>query len=108
MPKPSYHILVRTNSRPPGHPRGSCGENGSNAIFEKLAMGVEQKGLFGKCTVTNTGCIGPCGVGPVVIVYPDGVWYQKVQPEDVDEILDQHVSQGQKIDRLEIPDELWG
>ena len=49
-------------------------------------MGVEQKGLFGKCTVTNTGCIGPCGVGPVVIVYPDGVWYQKVQPEDVDEI----------------------
>ena len=44
----------------------------------------------------------------VVIVYPDGVWYQKVQPEDVDEILDQHVSQGKKIDRLEIPDELWG
>ena len=108
MPKPSYHILVCTNSRPPGHPRGSCGENGSNAIFEKLAMAVEQKGLFGKCTVTNTGCIGPCGAGPIVIVYPDAVWYQKVQPEDVDEILDQHVGQGTKIDRLEIPDELWG
>ena len=108
MPKPSYHIFVCTNSRPPGHPRGSCGEAGSNAIFEKLAMGVEQKGLLGKCMVANTGCLGPCGVGPVVVVYPDGVWYQKVQPEDIDEILDQHIGQGKKIDRLEVPDELWG
>ena len=58
--------------------------------------------------MTNTGRIGPCGVGPVVIVYPDGIWYQKVKPEDGDEILDQHVGQGKKIDRLEIPDELWG
>jgi (2Fe-2S) ferredoxin len=108
MPKPSYHILVCTNSRPPGHPRGSCTENGSNAIFEKLSMGVEQKGLFGKCVVTSTGCLGPCGVGPVLVVYPEGVWYQKVQPEDVDEILDQHIAQGKKVDRLEVPDELWG
>ncbi len=58
--------------------------------------------------IANTGCLGPCGVGPVVVVYPDGVWYQKVQPEDVDEILDQHIGQGKKIDRLEVPDELWG
>ena len=71
-------------------------------------MGIEQKGLFGKATVTSTGCLGPCGVGPVVIVYPEGVWCQKVQPEDVEEILDQHVGQGKKVDRLEIPDELWG
>jgi len=47
-------------------------------------------------------------VGPVVVVYPEGVWYQKVQPEDVDEILDQHIGQGKKVDRLEVPDELWG
>lgn len=71
-------------------------------------MGVEQKGLFGKCVVTSTGCLGPCGVGPVLVVYPEGVWYQKVQPEDVDEILDQHIAQGKKVDRLEVPDELWG
>jgi (2Fe-2S) ferredoxin len=108
MPKPSYHILVCTNSRPPGHPRGSCTESGSNSIFEKLSMGVDQKGLFGKCVVTSTGCLGPCGVGPVLVVYPDGVWYQKVQPEDVDEILDQHIAQGKKVNRLEVPDELWG
>ena len=41
MPKPSYHILVCTNSRPPGHPRGSCGENGSNTIFENVIWGSD-------------------------------------------------------------------
>jgi (2Fe-2S) ferredoxin len=44
----------------------------------------------------------------VVVVYPDGVWYSKVKPEDVGEILDKHIGQGQKVERLEIPDELWG
>ena len=43
-----------------------------------------------------------------MVVYPDAVWYSKVKPEDVDEILDKHIGQGQKVERLEISDELWG
>ncbi|SVC04336.1 uncharacterized protein METZ01_LOCUS257190, partial [marine metagenome] len=43
-----------------------------------------------------------------VVVYPDGVWYNKVKPEDVDEILDQHIGQGKKVERLELPEEMWG
>lgn len=108
MPKPSYHIFVCTNTRPPGHPRGSCGETGAQTIFEKMAMGVDERGLFGKAFVTSAACMGPCSAGPVVVVYPDAVWYQKVKPEDVDEILDQHIAQGKKVDRLEVPEELWG
>lgn len=108
MPKPSYHILVCTNKRPPGHPRGSCGENGSEALLEKFSMGIEEKMLFGKAIISSSSCIGPCSIGPVVVIYPDGVWYNKVKPEDVDEILDQHIGQGKKVERLEMPDELWG
>jgi len=108
MPKPSYHILVCTNKRPPGHPRGSCSESGSEAVLTKLTMGIEQKMLFGKAIISTTSCLGPCGMGPVVIVYPDSVWYSRVKPEDVDEILDKHIGQGQKVERLEISDELWG
>ena len=108
MPKPSYHILICTNQRPPGHPRGSCAETGAQTILEKFGMGVEEKGLFGKAIVTSTSCMGPCSAGPVVVVYPDGVWYQKVQPEDVNEILDQHIGQGKKVERLEVPEEMWG
>ena len=108
MPKPAYHIFVCTNQRPAGHPRGSCGEVGANAIFEKFSMGIEEKMLFGKAIVTSTTCIGPCGIGPVVVVYPEGVWYNKVKPEDVGEILEQHIMQGKKVDRLEAPEDIWG
>ena len=108
MPKPNYHILICTNQRPPGHPRGSCGELNAQVILEKFGMSVEEKGLFGKAIVTATSCRGPCSVGPVVVVYPDGVWYNKVKPEDVDEILDQHIGQGKKVERLELPEEMWG
>lgn len=108
MPKPSYHILVCNNKRPPGHPRGSCGELQAEAVLEKFTLGIEEKMLFGKAILSTTSCMGPCSVGPVIVVYPDAVWYHKVKPEDVDEILDQHIGQGQKVDRLEMPDVMWG
>ncbi len=108
MPKPAYHILVCTNQRPPGHPRVSCGENGAAALLERFGMGIEEKMLFGKAIVSTSSCLGPCSMGPVVIVYPDGVWYNRVKPADVNEILDQHIAQGKKVERLEIPDAVWG
>ena len=108
MPKPAHHIMVCTNQRPPGHPRGSCGENGAAQVFEKFSMGIEQKMLFGKALITNTGCMGPCSMGTVVVVYPEGVWYIKVKPEDVEEILESHVIGGKKVDRLAMPDDMWG
>ena len=108
MPKPAYHILVCTNQRPPGHPRGSCGESGATSVLEKLSSEIESKMLFGKVIISTTSCLGPCSMGPVVVVYPDGVWYSRVKPGDVAEILDQHIGQGKKVSRLEIPDAVWG
>ena len=108
MPKPAYHILVCANQRPPGHPRGSCGENGAMGVLEAVQSGIESKGLFGKAILSTSSCIGPCSMGPVVIVYPDGVWYNKVKPEDVGEILDSHIGAGKKVDRLEMDESLWG
>ena len=108
MSKPSHHIFICTNQRPAGHPRGSCGENNAQALMEQMGMAIEKKGLFGQVLITNTSCMGPCSMGPVMVVYPDGVWYNKVTPEDVDEILDQHIGQGKKVERLEMPEELWG
>ena len=108
MPKPSHHIFICTNQRPAGHPRGSCGENNAMALMEKMGMAIEQKGLFGQVLITNASCMGPCSMGPVVVVYPEGVWYNKVKTDDVDEILDQHIGQGKKVERLEMPEELWG
>jgi (2Fe-2S) ferredoxin len=77
-------------------------------VAEKFGMGIEQKLLFNKALLSTTGCMGPCSSGPVVVVYPDGVLYNRVTPEDVDEILESHIVNGKKVERLEISEEMWG
>ena len=108
MPKPAYHILVCANHRPPGHPRGSCGENGAMGVLQAVQGGIESKGLFEKALLSTTSCLGPCSMGPMIIVYPDGIWYSKVKPEDVEEILEKHIKNGEKVDRLIMDESLWG
>ena len=48
----------------------------------------------------ETGCLGPCAVGPVAVVYPDGVFYQRLKPEDAAEIVEEHLLKGRVVERL--------
>jgi (2Fe-2S) ferredoxin len=52
-----------------------------------------------------SGCLDQCEHGPTVVVYPDGVWYGRVTPDDVEEIIDSHIVNGKPVERLLIPDE---
>ncbi|MBI3352247.1 MAG: (2Fe-2S) ferredoxin domain-containing protein [Nitrospirae bacterium] len=109
MPKPKHHVLVCTNNRPPGHPRGSCGEKGSNPLLTHFMAEIEKNNLFGDVIVTGSTCVGPCPLGPLVIVYPDAVWYQKVSsPADVAAIVKEHIQEGKPVERLRFPDAMWG
>lgn len=65
--------------------------------LEKFAAGIS-------CTLTSTGCLGPCAVGAVVLVYPGGVLYGRVTPSDVHEIVSQHVVGGKPVTRLIVED----
>ena len=56
----------------------------------------------GDVFISNTGCFGICEKGPVVVVYPDNVWYGSVGTDDVTEIMDQHIEGGTVVDRLVI------
>jgi (2Fe-2S) ferredoxin len=69
---------------------------------------IEKHSLFGTAVVTESGCLGPCMLGPTVVVYPDAVWYGKVLPEDVGEIVESHLKNGKSVDRLILPDTMWG
>ncbi len=100
--KPKHHILVCMNQRPQGHPRGSCGSLGAGSVYEALAGEVEKRALFEQVQVTGTFCMGPCDQGPTVVVYPDGVWYGRVKPEDVPELFDKHLEGGEPVKRLQI------
>ena len=107
MPKPEKHILVCTQGRPAGHPRGSCAEKGSGEVFEAFLKVFEAKNLWGRFMLTNTGCMGPCHEGTTVLVYPDGVMYGGVTASDVTEIVDGHIVGGTPVDRLKMPEDVW-
>jgi (2Fe-2S) ferredoxin len=108
MAKPIKHIFVCNQMRPPGHPRGSCGSNGSAAVFQEFLQQFEKRGLWGKYAVTGSGCIGPCGNGVNVLVYPEGVMYGAKIREDVTAIIDEHLLGDRPVDRLKVPADVWG
>ncbi len=108
MPKPERHILVCMNSRPPGHPKGSCGSAGADQVLFRFQQEFESHGLLGKVAMTATGCLGPCSFAPNVVVYPDAVWYRGVTADDVPEIVKSHLVGGEPVTRLLLPDEVWG
>ncbi|MCX8049197.1 MAG: (2Fe-2S) ferredoxin domain-containing protein [Methylohalobius sp.] len=108
MPKPIRHVFVCTQTRPPGHPKGSCGQRGCGEVFQNFAQKFEQELLYGRYALTATGCLGMCELGPVVLIYPDGVLYAQVQPQDVSEIVTKHLEQGTPVERLLAPETIWG
>lgn len=107
MPRPQKHILVCTQSRPPGHPRGSCGEKGCADVFNAFLGEFQSRNLWGRFAVTNTGCLGTCSLGTAVLVYPEGVMYGGVTPADVKAIIDEHLLADAPVERLKVPAEVW-
>lgn len=77
------HILVCENV--------DCAGRGSGILIRDLRAQIKEAGRQADFKVTRTSCMGRCGEGPVVVVYPDGIWYQKVQPSDVPELVKGHL-----------------
>ncbi len=102
MQKPKYHVFVCTSSRVNGQMKGFCCSKDSVGIVQAFLEQIEEKDLSGEVMVTNTGCFGICSSGPIVVIYPEGVWYKEVTPEDVPEIVEAHLENGKKVERLEI------
>ncbi|ADC90006.1 ferredoxin, 2Fe-2S [Thermocrinis albus DSM 14484] len=95
------HVFVCVQQRPPGHPMGSCSDRGSRDVLQRLMEKVQfDPELFMSTMVTPTGCLNACGAGPIVVVYPEGVWYGNVRPEDVDEIVEKHLKGNEPVERL--------
>jgi len=108
MPKPDKHVFICTNTRPPGHPKSCCTERGAQDLVMEFGRQLEQRELFGRVKITRSGCLGPCELGPSILVYPDGVMYVGVAAGDVTEIFDEHLLGGRPVERLQAPAEIWG
>jgi NADH-quinone oxidoreductase subunit F len=79
---------------------GGCIASGALEISAAFTKEIADAGLAQSNQVVETGCLGPCAVGPVVLVYPDGVFYQNVKPDDVPEIVSEHLLKGRVVTRL--------
>jgi len=102
MIKPKRHIFVCTSSRTNGEPKGFCHAKAGVEIVQNFLEEIRDRDLGGEVFVSNTGCFSLCEKGPIVVVYPDNVWYGSVTPDDVEEIMDEHIEGGNVLKRLEL------
>jgi (2Fe-2S) ferredoxin len=107
MPPFTNHIFVCCNCREPGNSRGCCDPEGTEKLkkrFKKELKARQANGTIGPGEVrANTaGCLDQCELGPVVVIYPRGIWYGRVTPEDVPRILDETVVGGRVLADLVI------
>ena len=77
-----------------------CTSSGSQAVQKAFADNIEAYGLGEEVKLVQTGCFGLCALGPVVIVYPDGTFYSRVTPDDVKEIVEEHLLKGRVVEHL--------
>jgi (2Fe-2S) ferredoxin len=94
-----HHAFACYTQRPPNHPRGSCGALGAIPLWEHLGKRLEAERLP-EIGFTASGCLGFCKTGPLMVVYPEGIWYRPTTTADIDEIVDSHFKQGKRVDRL--------
>jgi (2Fe-2S) ferredoxin len=106
MPKFEKHIFVCGNQRPAGHPRGSCDPEAKGELQVKFKQTLAARGILGTSVRANkSGCLEQCEHGPTVVVYPDAVWYGRVTPGDVEEIIEAHIVGGKPVARLVLPEQ---
>lgn len=95
-----HHVFFCTNKRAAGET--CCEQCNASEIREYAKAKVKQLGLSGEggVRVNAAGCLDRCELGPVVVIYPEEVWYTYVDREDIDEIIDSHLIHNQIVERL--------
>ncbi len=78
----------------------ACISSGALRVKEAFLREMQKNGLEGEIRLVETGCVGPCNLGPLAIVYPEGVFYQKLTPEDAKDIVMEHLLKGRVVERL--------
>ena len=80
-----------------------CTSSNSQQIIDQFDQLLPANNIDKEVKVVKTGCFGLCAEGPIVVVYPEGVMYYRVDPKDVAEIVSEHLVKGRHVERLMIP-----
>ena len=95
-----YHVFFCTNQRAPGE--ACCNNHGAADMRDYMKKRVKELGerIPDRVRINTAGCLDRCDLGPVIVVYPEAVWYTYVDQEDIDEIVESHLAQGRVVERL--------
>lgn len=98
-----YHVFFCNNQRGPGET--CCNARGATEMRIYAKDRLKALGLSGpgKVRINSAGCLDRCDLGPVLVVYPEGVWYTYIDQDDIDEIIDSHLVHGKVVERLQLP-----
>ena len=104
-----HHVFFCTNQREDG--RKCCEQAGASGLRAYAKSRIKELGLSGKeqVRINTAGCLDRCGQGPVIVIYPEEVWYRYTSQQDIDEIIEEHLKKNQVVKRLLIdqPKKKW-
>lgn len=97
-----YHVFFCTNQR-----EGSancCNNFCAQELRDYAKQRIKSLKLNGerKIRINNAGCLDRCDEGPIIVIYPEDIWYTYIDKEDIDEIIDEHLIKGKIVERLKI------
>jgi len=100
VPYYKKHLFLCTNQREDGTP--CCGDYNTRKIRKDIKAKIKQAGLHkeGEIRINSAGCLGRCDEGPMMVIYPEGVWYHFVDQEDINEIIESHLLNNKIVERL--------
>jgi (2Fe-2S) ferredoxin len=78
----------------------TCPNEGAAEVCSELRRLISERGLKGTIRINKSGCFDQCGNGPMIVVYPESVWYAHVKPEDVEQIVEDHLVGNKPVERL--------
>lgn len=95
-----HHVFFCLNQREAG--AACCMDKGAEAAFDYMKARVKSLGLSGESQVriNRAGCLDRCDAGPLMVIYPQAIWYSFIDNDDIDEIIASHLMQGKVVQRL--------
>ena len=96
-----HHVFFCTNQRDDAEGKAYCMQHDAQGLRDYAKQRVKDLKLK-KVRINTAGCLNRCAQGPIMVIYPEGVWYTYVDKEDIDEIIEEHLKNGRVVERLRI------
>ena len=95
-----HHLFFCLNERSNGE--NCCAQHNAFELFTYAKNRIKELGLSGagKIRVNKAGCLDACNLGPVMVIYPEGLWYTFIDTDDIEEIIQSHLIKGKSVERL--------